>query len=69
LPVCTLSGGQVEEAYLKVAQRHGPGEQGKRGIDRLAEAFGALVGAMEETRADILICSRAPSVTGRTGSS
>src|ERR1043166_7952492 len=54
LVVCTLSGGRMEEQYLKVAQRHGTGEQGRRSIDLLAEAFGALVSAMEETRADIL---------------
>src|SRR5436305_1163953 len=54
LVVCSLSGGQMEDQYLKVAQRYGEGESGKRGIDVLARSFGTLVRIMEETRADIL---------------
>jgi hypothetical protein len=54
LVVCSLSGGKMEEQYLKVARRYGEGEPGKRGIDLLARTFGALVTIMEETRADIL---------------
>src|SRR5438045_10024 len=56
LEICVyaLSGGQMEEAYLAIAKRYSEGEKGKRGIDRMAEAFGMLVQLMEETRADIL---------------
>lgn len=52
--VCTLSGGQMEEQYLKVVERYAAGQKGKRGIDILAQMFGELVNVMEETRADIL---------------
>jgi hypothetical protein len=44
----------MEEQYLQIAKRYSEGEKGKRGIDRLADAFGLLVQLMEETRADIL---------------
>jgi hypothetical protein len=52
--ICTLSGGQMEEQYLKIVKRYVEGEPGKRAIDILAEMFGRLVAVMEETRSDIL---------------
>ena len=52
---CSLAGQTMEEEYLKtVAKGYGKGEQGKRGIDYIAKAFGALVLAMEETGQDVL---------------
>ena len=52
--ICALAGGTMEEQYLEVAGRYSDGEKGSRGIDILAQMFGDLVNAMEETRADIL---------------
>lgn len=52
--VCALAGGALEEQYLAVVQKHTAGQPGIRGCDRLAQLFGALVHAMEETRRDIL---------------
>lgn len=52
--LCALSGGQMEEQYMQTVQKHTAGKQGKRGCDSIAQAFGALVDAMEKTRTDIL---------------
>ena len=52
--VCALSGGQMEEQYLATVKKHAEGKPGKRGCDSIAQAFGALVDAMEKTRYDIL---------------
>ena len=54
MSVCALSGGQMEDEYLKTVERYTEGEKGKRACDNLAHAFGVLVNAMEETRQDIL---------------
>jgi hypothetical protein len=54
MTVCALSGGALEDQYMKVVHRHSAGEKGSRGCDALAHLFGALVVAMEETRHDIL---------------
>ena len=45
----------MEEEYLQtVAKGYDKGEEGKRGIDYVAKAFGSLVTAMEETGQDVL---------------
>lgn len=54
MTVCDLSGGQMEDEYLKTVERYSEGEKGNRACDYMANAFGELVNAMEETRADIL---------------
>tara|TARA_R110002072_G_scaffold179059_1_gene335065 strand:+ start:127689 stop:128207 length:519 start_codon:yes stop_codon:yes gene_type:complete len=54
MSVCSLSGGQMEAEYLQVVEKYSEGEKGDRACDYLANAFGALVNAMEETRADII---------------
>lgn len=54
MTVCALSGGQMEDQYLQAVKRYSEGEKGKRGCDHLANAFAALIQAMETTRVDIL---------------
>lgn len=44
----------MEDEYLQTIERHQEGPRGKRGVDKLAEMFGNLVAATEDTRADIL---------------
>jgi len=44
----------MEEEYLQTIERHKPGANGKRGVDKLAEMFATLVATMEQTRLDIL---------------
>jgi len=44
----------MEDEYLQAIDRHKDGSNGKRGVDTLAQMFGNLVAATEETRADIL---------------
>ncbi len=52
---CSLAGQTMEEEYLAtVAKGYAKGEEGSRGIDLVARAFGALVNAMEETKQDVL---------------
>ena len=52
---CALAGQTMEDEYLAtIGQGYTSGPQGQRGIDRLAEGFAMLVGAMEDTRADVL---------------
>ena len=52
---CSLAGQTMEEEYLQtVAKGYANGKEGKRGIDLVAKAFGALVVAMEETGQDVL---------------
>ena len=52
---CSLAGQTMEEEYLDtVAKGYDKGEQGTRGIDHIARAFGELVAAMEETGQDVL---------------
>jgi type I restriction-modification system DNA methylase subunit len=53
MTICTLSGGQMESAYLETVEKHSRGAKGKRGCDSLAELFGAIVRHSEETREDI----------------
>jgi hypothetical protein len=50
LSVCALSGGAMETEYLEVVRKHSNGEQGSRGCDRLAAAFGSLILQMEDSR-------------------
>ena len=53
--VCALSNQQMEDEYLAVVRKgYGEGENGRRGIDSLTQAFGTLIKLMEETRKDIL---------------
>lgn len=52
---CSLAGQTMEEEYLAtVAKGYDKGEEGSRGIDLVAQAFGMLVVAMEETKQDVL---------------
>jgi len=52
--ICTLSGGRMEEQYLRVVEKHSAGEQGSRGCDQLASLFGAAVQHMEQDPCDEL---------------
>lgn len=53
--VCALSNQQMEEEYLEVVDKgYGEGEQGRRGIDSLTQAFAKLIELMEETRKDVI---------------
>lgn len=52
---CSLAGQTMEEEYLQtVAKGYAKGDEGKRGIDSVAKAFGTLVMAMEKTGQDVL---------------
>lgn len=53
MAVCSLSGGRMEEEYLKVVKKHSEGKLGRRGCDSIAELFGKAVAAMEETRGEM----------------
>ncbi len=53
MAVCSLSGGRMEEEYLKVVKKHSEGKRGRRGCDSIAELFGRAVAAMEETRGEM----------------
>lgn len=53
MAVCSLSGGRMEEEYLKVVKKHSEGKRGWRGCDSIAELFGRAVAAMEETRGEM----------------
>lgn len=53
MAVCSLSGGRMEEEYLKVVKKHSEGKPGRRGCDSIAELFGRAVAAMEETRGEM----------------
>ena len=54
MTICALSLGQLEFQYLNSVHKHSEGIPGQRGCDSLADAFGTLIAAMEETRRDIL---------------
>ncbi len=54
MSVCSLAGGTMEDEYMEIVPRYTEGEKGKRAIDFIPQAFGALVEAMEKTRKDIL---------------
>jgi hypothetical protein len=54
MSVCSLSGGQMEEDYMKLVPSYSEGEKGRRAIDSFPVAFAALVEAMERTQLDIL---------------
>lgn len=54
MSLCALSGGQLEDQYMATVKKHTEGKPGKRGCDSIAQAFGVLIDAMEETRNDIL---------------
>lgn len=47
MSVCALSGGRMEDEYLRTVQKHTAGKPGKRGCDSMAEMFAKLVMAME----------------------
>ena len=52
---CALSAEQMEEEYLQTVRKgYDQGQQGKRGIDAVTQAFGRLVALMDDTRKDIL---------------
>ena len=53
--LCGLSNRQMEDDYLAVVRKgYAEGSKGRRGIDSLSQAFGTLIGLMEQTRKDIL---------------
>ncbi len=53
--VCALGSGVMEAEYLAtVGKGYDQGEQGRRGIDIITQAFARLVMLMDETRQDIL---------------
>ena len=54
MTICTLSGGRMEEQYLKTVERYTEGEKGRRAVDSFPHAFGALIAGMENTRKDLL---------------
>lgn len=52
---CALAGGTMEDEYLAtVAKGYASGSTGNRGVDTIAQAFGELVNAMEDTGQDVL---------------
>jgi len=53
MTVCSLSGGEMEDAYLQTVKKHTAGERGKRGCDVIARMFGELVAQSETTRDDM----------------
>lgn len=53
MTICTLSGGEMEEAYLETVKKHTAGEQGSRGCDVIARMFGQLIAQSETTRDDM----------------
>lgn len=54
MSVCSLAGGTMEDEYMTLVPRYSKGEKGKRAIDAIPQAFGALIEGMEKTRKDIL---------------
>ena len=54
MTVCSLSGGQMEDEYMKLVPRYSEGKNGDRAIDYFPKACGTLIEAMEKTRQDIL---------------
>jgi N-6 DNA methylase len=44
----------MEDQYLEVVRKHSKGKQGKRGCDSLAELYGRAIGAMEQTRGEMV---------------
>lgn len=53
ITVATLSGGEMEQQYLAVVQKHTKGKTGNRGCDSIAHMFGELVAQSEQTHNDI----------------
>lgn len=53
MAVCALSNGAMEDEYLEIVKKHSSGKQGKRGCDTLAQLFGEMVNAMEDTRGEM----------------
>ena len=53
MTVCSLSGGKMEGQYMRVVKKHSDGQKGKRGCDSLAQLFGEMVNAMEDTRGEM----------------
>lgn len=53
MTVCTLSGGEMEEAYLETVKKHTTGKKGNRGCDLIARMFGELIAQSEATRDDM----------------
>ena len=52
--VAALAHPTMEDEYLQTIEKHKAGEVGKRGVDRLARMFGAMIDATEKSCADIL---------------
>ncbi|NQV29078.1 MAG: SAM-dependent DNA methyltransferase [Rhodopirellula sp.] len=50
---CCLSGGLMEEQYMKLVPQYSEGRKGRRAIDSIAELFGKAISAMEETRDEV----------------
>lgn len=54
MSVCALSGGEMEDDYLQVVQKHSSGTPGRRGCEVIAKLFGQMMSVMDETRQDVL---------------
>jgi hypothetical protein len=52
--ICALSGGRMEEEYLRTIKPYIAGKSGERAVDLFPQMLGTIVDAMSETRADIL---------------
>lgn len=52
MATCALARPRMEQEYLDTVKPYTDGKPGKRGCDAIAELFGRVVGAMEETRGE-----------------
>lgn len=54
MALCSLSGGAMEDEYMRTIEPYTQGEKGKRAIDSFPHAMGALIEGIEKTRHDLL---------------
>ena len=54
IAICVLSGERMEERYLEVIKPYVEGDRGKRGIDRMADAFALLWRLTKESSKDVI---------------
>jgi len=52
--ICALSGGRMEEQYMRTVKPYSEGKPGRRAIDAFPAALAVLIDAIETTRQDIL---------------
>lgn len=52
--VAALAHPTMEDEYLQTIEKHKAGEEGRRGVDKLAEMFAVLVDITDRTRDDVI---------------